>query len=112
MRYRDQYDSIPVQIDRRENGERTVANTRDATLDLPDDPGVMSEVVMQWLFLEAPTPEKCAALPLDAECANTPDCFFAVGPATTLPDRQRPKYRRRVSIQHARWCWALSSRSL
>ena len=87
MRYRDQYDSIPVQIDRRENGERTVANTRDATLDLPDDPGVMSEVVMQWLFLEAPTPEKCAALPLDAECANTPDCFFAVGPATTLPDR-------------------------
>ena len=56
-------------------------------LNLGEGVEVGRDFIFQWLFIDNATPETCAALPVDATCANVPGCFFAVGPATMLPDR-------------------------
>ncbi|MGC6416378.1 MAG: hypothetical protein ACON3Z_04655 [Bradymonadia bacterium] len=87
LRWTDIMRQSPIAVsDAYEERGRTVIFTERINLNLGEGVEVGRDFIFQWLFIDNATPETCAALPVDATCANVPGCFFAVGPATILPD--------------------------
>ena len=87
MRWTDIMRQSPIAVSDADEERGLTVITERFNLNLGEGVEVGRDFTFQWLFIDNAALRLCAALPVDATCANVPGCFFAVGPATMLPDR-------------------------